>query len=127
MCVTVKDFKAGDNAYILKDNHGYRSNDIPASSEIIKVAIVKCGRKYVTVKNEFNVEKQFQAAGTGNDYLIEKDNYGKTYILFRTRQDVDDYLKKKGIAYALSSKNITDYLGYSVEQLDQVAAILDLK
>lgn len=109
--ITIKNFSKGDTAYIVVDAHGgdnYR---------IIDATITAVGKKYVTIGR-----RKFQDVNA--NYLHEIVNCGWADMLFKTRQDAEEYIEKVKLSLWLGSMSVYEVSKYSLEQLRKVKEIL---
>lgn len=83
--MTIKDFTVGQTAYVY--NTDRRENPKKGYAE---VTVAKIGRSYVTLGDGWG--RRF-GVGYGGNYLVEKVDAGSPAYLFRTKQDLDDYLE----------------------------------
>lgn len=115
--LTVRSFKKGDVVYILTEYDGYRRNNMPIAPEWATATVVSAGRKYVKTSNGHQFE------GLGDYYLQEFSN--ERPKLFRTKDDMADYLEHKELKKWLGSINFRDIEQFSLEQLRKVRKILE--
>lgn len=95
--MTIKDFTVGQTAYVY-DYYDRRRNPARGYRE---VTVAKIGRTYVTVNNSWGTK---YGAGYGADnYLVEKVDAGSPSFLFRTKQDVDDFLESNELRMKIRS------------------------
>lgn len=113
--MTIKDFKAGQKAYVLRiypgGNHG---------PEITETIVKNVGRKYVTVQYGGKYKESNNPYG-----LIEAVDWGVRTFLCPSRTDAEMYIEKHKLHAWL--RRIGNYGGskYTLEQLRQVKAILE--
>lgn len=114
--MTIKDFVVGQTAYIY--------NSYRREQTVKEVTVKKIGRIYVTVSGPW--EEKFSVPDYGErDFLLEKSDYGRTRKLFRSKQDIEDYIEK----YRLFSE-LHDAFSYgresyfTLEQLRSVKRIV---
>lgn len=112
--VTIKDYKKGDTAYILTKNFGRNTKPF-----ITETTVKSVGRKYVTVSRW---DRKFE--NCDSEYLYEVVNYGENGLLFKTEQEVKDYLEKQDLALWLGCMSVSQAEKYSLEQLRRVKEIL---
>lgn len=113
--LTIKDFIKGDTAYMLKRNRGRNS-----SMDITEVTVAGVGRCYVTISGPW--ERKFQ--NWEKEYLFEKVDCGEAALLFKTKEDAEEYIEKCELALWLGNISINQAEKYSVEQLRKVKEIL---
>ena len=87
--MTIKDFTVGQTAYVY-DDKDRRNNPACGYREVV---VAKIGRSYVTLGDAWG-SKYGVGYGDGN-YLVEKVDAGSPRYLFRTKQDLDDFLEAK--------------------------------
>ena len=112
--ISIKDFKVGETAYILRT---YKREDKLCPAEVVAI-----GRKYVTVKEHGWVIK-FSEFPNGDYALI-----GEGFLLFLSEQGYKDYTEKLDLESWLRN-NVERYgrTRYSLEQLRKVKEILEGK
>lgn len=115
--VTIKDFQIGEVAYRLLRNEGTTREPV-----IRKERISSIGRTYVTTMYGGNT---YRYQSWNREYLLEKVDYGEKALLFRTREELDEYVKKCEIAKWLGRMDISMAEKYSYEQLRRVKEILE--
>ena len=114
----IKDFKIGDTVYIIIP-YGRPNDDCKIHTE----KITKVGRLYVTVGETYQKE-QYEVF---DEYcLIEKKSWGNLKLLFKSKDDVDKFIKREKYKKWLFG----NYCGassheYTYEQLKGVIAILN--
>lgn len=117
--MTIKDFTVGQTAYVYCTDK--RSNPEKGYRE---VTVKKVGRVYVTVGERW--ETKYEAGLNEENYLVEATDYGDSSYLFRTKQDLEDFLEWKSLTVYLRSAfdwgNITRL---SLAQLRAVKQIID--
>lgn len=120
--MTIKDFAVGQTVYVY--NH-YDKRDNPVGGYREEV-VAKVGRAYVTLRNSWGTK---YGAGYGADnYLVEKVDAGSPRYLFRTKQDVEEFLEANRLR--LEIRHATDWgnLGkLSVAQLRAIKRIIEGK
>lgn len=103
--MTIKDFQVGQKAYVL-NNDCRRPSDgrEPGFDDLVREAeVTKIGWKYVTL-GQGGLTRQFREAFTPRTFLVEQLDCGTPMYLFRTRQDVQEYLELKELrAWFVSS------------------------
>lgn len=117
--ITIQDFKKGNKAFILLMNRGRNSE--PTVKE---VKIQSVGRTYVTI-GQGAFSKRYQ--NWNSEYLYEKVDYGESTLLFKTKEDVENYIEKCDLALWLGCLSVTKAESYSLEQLRKVKGILENK
>lgn len=118
--MTIKDFVVGQTAYVY--NH-YDKRDNPAVGYREEV-VAKVGRAYVTLRNSWGDK---YGAGYGADnYLVEKVDAGSPRYLFRTKQDVEDFIESNLLRLEIRQSMDWGNLGkLSVAQLRAIKKILE--
>lgn len=109
----IKDFKVGQDAWILSEK-----------GDVAKVSISRVGRKYVCIQN-FGYEKQYRECEWCTEGLVENRDWGMREFLFPTEEKLLEYQERKDIESWLCeklSRGITNK--YSIEQLRSVKEIL---
>ena len=115
--ITIEDFQKGDIVYILTRNKGRNADSF------IKEAEVTCvGRIYVTTGINYSTRKYMNWDA---DYLYEKVEFGEATLLFKTKEDAQNYLERAELAQWLGCISIIDAEQYSLEQLRKVKEILN--
>lgn len=94
--MTIKDFQVGQKAYMLDNDRRRPSNGCePGFDNLVREAeVTKIGRKYVTL-GQGGWTRQFREALTPSTFLVEQLDCGTPMYLFRTKQDVQEYLELK--------------------------------
>lgn len=115
--ITIKDFKKGEKAYSVLRNHGRNAEPIIREEPIITI-----GRTYVTTSVG---SREFKYQNHNTDYLFEKVDYGESRLLFKTRQDAENYIETCKLAQWLGSISISKAEQYSLKQLRTVKSILE--
>lgn len=87
--MTIKDFTVGQTAYVY-DDKDRRNNPACGYREVV---VAKIGRCYVTLGDAWG--SKYGVGYGGGNYLVEKVDAGSPRYLFRTKQDLDDYLEAK--------------------------------
>lgn len=116
--MTIKDFTVGQTAYMVtRDYNEYR---------IMEFTVSKVGRRYVTVGQVYGY--QFYVPDIEyEDCLHEKEPYGYTRKLFRTRQEAEDYLEKRNLWKELRRVFDSSSVGkYTLSQLRAIKRIIDV-
>ena len=112
--VTLRDFKKGDPVLILTE---YEDEN----PEVQTATVISVGRKYVKTKDDkFGRSRQFEALG--DCYLQDFTYQSYRPKLFRTAEDLSDYLEYKCLKEWLDNINPR---AYSLKQLRQVRKILE--
>lgn len=114
--ITVKNFKAEKEAYLVKDEIGWHKE-----TTIETVMVKKVGKKYVFVENG-PYERKFMEYKS--DFFLECVTYGSPAILFPTEMDAKNYVEKREITKQLARMTERDASEYSLEQLRAVRMIL---
>lgn len=94
--MTIKDFQVGQKAYML-DNDRRKPSDghkLGFDDLVREVEVTKIGRKYVTI-GQGAWARQFRNSFTPSAFLVEQLDCGTPMYLFRTKQDVQEYLELK--------------------------------
>ena len=113
--LTIKDFKKGDKAYSLLRNNGRNTEPVIAEVEVISV-----GRSYVTTGGVW--QKKYQ--NWDEEYLFEKNDFGESDLLFKTREDAENYIEKCNLTMWLGCLSVAKAESYTLEQLRRVKEIL---
>lgn len=92
--MTIKDFTVGQTAYVYNTDH--RNNPKEGYAE---VTVAKVGRSYVTLGGRWG--RRFGVGYGPRNYLVEKVDAGSPAYLFRTKQDLDDYLETEKLRVVL--------------------------
>lgn len=87
--MTIKDFTVGQTAYVY-DDKDRRNNPACGYREVV---VAKIGRSYVTLDNGWG--SKYGVGYGGGNYLVEKVDAGSPRYLFRTKQDLDDFVEAK--------------------------------
>lgn len=114
--VTVKDFKKDDTVFIVHENGGR------TDSEIYEATVTLVGKKYVTIGDGPWIHRYMD---WNSEYLHEKTEWGKSTLLFKTRQAAEEYIEKKELSSWLGIMSISAAEKYSLDQLRKVKKILD--
>lgn len=109
----IKDFKRGDRVYVLQPNKGVNREPVISEKMIISV-----GRLYVTT----NDNKKYKSRE--REYLQEVVQCGESRLLFRTGEDVRDYLEKCSLALWIGGMGVSEAEKYTLEQLKAVRQVL---
>lgn len=115
--MTIKDFTVGQTAYMVSN-----SNEV---FRIIELTVTKIGRVYLTAGTLWS--RKFYVPEFGFDECLrEKGTRGYQDLLFRTRQDAEDYLEKRSLCKELQ-KTFGSGGGYryTLAQLRAVKQIID--
>ncbi|MBP5460684.1 MAG: hypothetical protein J6Y20_00955 [Lachnospiraceae bacterium] len=117
----IKDFNAGQTVYILSEE---KRNNPPCGYKEAKVK--KVGRVYITL--EGNWERKFFIPFYGNyggSFLVEKKDYGADNLLFKSKQDLDDYIEKRKLESELcDALNWQNIRTFTLEQLRAIKRII---
>lgn len=112
----LKDFKAGDTVYVLKDHIG-RIVDTTITEKKVK----KVGRKYVTLEGNWETKyAEFDAC-----YLLEEVQCGGRSLLFKTKKDAENYIEAQELAHRIGCMSVSQLQKYSLLQLKRVMQILN--
>lgn len=84
--ITIKDFQKGDIVYILTRNKGRNADSFKKEAEVTCV-----GRMYVTTGINCWTRKYMNWDA---DYLYEKVEFGEATLLFKTKEDAQNYLER---------------------------------
>lgn len=105
----IKDFKVGETAYLM-NFHGRMPNE--NTTTIDEVVVTSVGKKYVKVKYpKFNYNTGFFQRNPEDCHLVEKVTCGQENYLFHTKEDIDEYKKRKEL-----SKWICDKVQYIIHK-----------
>lgn len=114
--ITIRDFKKGEPCYVLNMHTG-RNREPEIKERLVKTV----GRKYVTIDTSY--EKKYEAVDA--NYLYEYTNYGERTLLFRTKQDAEDYVEVYRLAIWLASRRSSDFEQCTLEELRNMKKILE--
>ena len=124
--MTIKDFKVGQEAFImLPRTQGWQLEE----KDLIECIVQKVGSKYVYVKysNSYCSEQFFQQ-DEKDDFLIKLKEYGDSELLFLTRAAAFEYVEKRiiinGLQYVFNYPD--GYNRFTLEQLREVQKILNI-
>lgn len=115
--ITIKDFKAGEPAFIVNMNFGRK--EAPSITETV---IKTVGRVYVTT----NWDRRFMG-GIHEECLTEKVSLGESELLFNSRIAAEEYIEKNDLAMWLGCISINRANCYTLQQLRAVKNILEPK
>ena len=123
--MTLKDFKPGQEAYIVSVKRGLKGGYTIKECEIVSV-----GRKYVTAFDlGYHFGKKVFRSGNSitDECLYEKDNWETIDRLFLTKEAANNCIEKDELLawliYTLNRNNNNNK--YTLEQLRAVKAILE--
>lgn len=114
--ITIKDFQKGEPCYVLNMHIG-RNKDPEIKESLVKTV----GRKYVTIDTYY--EKKYEA--TDANYLHECTDYGERTLLFRTKQEAEDYVEVHRLAIWLAGRRSNDFEQCTLEELRNMKKILE--
>ncbi len=120
--MNLKDFEKGQKAYILSYGYGSRKE------YVVECKIVSVGRKYVTTSPYPYVNtKKFEVHENYENALLEVNGYGGLDLLFKTKEDIEQYKELRELRRWLSNEaaNWRHCNSYSLEQLRAVKEILE--
>lgn len=117
--VTVKDFSKGNKAYSLIMNRGRKGNPT-----IVEVEVTKVGRTYVTTGIGYS-ERKYR--NWDAEYLYEKVDFGESAMLFKTKEEAENYIEKTELSQWLGWLSVSEAEKFSLEQLRKVKEILNEK
>lgn len=122
--MSIKDFKPGQDAFMLLENTG--RNEEP---KIEKTVVLSIGRKYVKVLLGISQCKiDFFSNLDEENYLLENVDWGERRKLFPGRQEVEDYLERgkiyRDLMNLLRYGNKNDF---TLEQLREAKRILEVE
>ena len=118
--MTIKDFTVGQTAYVHND---YDRRDNPVCGYRV-VTVAKIGRSYVTLNDGWN--SKYGVGFGGGNYLVEKVNVGSPRFLFRTKQDLDDFMEAKELRIKIrSAMDWQNIQKLSVAQLRAIRNIVE--
>ena len=115
--LTIKDFHAGEKVYIFEDASGC----INKKEKITETTVKTVGRKYVTTSDYY----QSKFGNINAEYLNEVVTCGRSRMLFKTLEDVNEYIEKRELALWLGCMSTVHAEKYSLEQLRKVKEILN--
>lgn len=117
----IKNFKPGQDAYIILEDHGRNTDRV-----IQKVKIVSIGKKYVKASpvgyryttDFFNLNDE--------EYLTENKDWGFPLKLFPSKQDADDYVERVETYGELRNKfQRYGMYDFTLDQLRRIKNIFD--
>lgn len=114
--VSVKDFRVGQIAYEVLEEHGEKV--------VREYKVLKIGRKWVTISNGLRYEQHDKSYRClSKDYEM----IGGTRYLFKDKEAVNDYFEQIELERSLS--NAFAYCGgrYTLEQLRRITEIIKEK
>jgi len=112
--ITIRDFVKGNKAYSLTTKKG--------KSTITEEYVQKVGRTYVTTGTGYS-ERRYE--NWDSEFLHEKVVYGESALLFKTKEDAEQYLEKCDLCVWLGNISVNKASSFSLEQLRRVKEILD--
>lgn len=113
--MTIKDFTVGQTAYVY-DDKDRRNNPVCGYREVV---VAKIGRAYVTLGDAWG--SKYGVGYGGGNYLVEKVDAGSPRYLFRTKQDLDDFIEAKELMRDL--RVVFDWNNIQKLSLDQLRAV----
>lgn len=122
---SIKDFKKGQTVYVeLKGNasRNKKNEELIEEWEVISV-----GNKYVTATSKkYSFPIKFMETNSNYDSLIEKTDYSVDYILYPSKEEVENKFKKEELYNFIKSKFSSSYSKnqYTLEQLRKIKEIL---
>ena len=121
--MTLKDFKQGQTAYSL-----IREINIAIKYRIEECVVISVGRKYVKAssKEALGYPREFYLDDITDEYLHENKDWGCNYMLFLTKEALDNYIEKENLREWLNNAmSRSKVLSYSLDQLRAIKAILE--
>lgn len=119
--MTIKDFKVGQTAFVVKVEFCFTQQD---RFSITETEVVKVGKKYVTISGNWTA--QFKEACESRPYLVEHKECGAPRLLFPSREAMDDYIESEELKFWIRTAVGWDKIDhYSLEQLRAVRKILE--
>lgn len=123
--MTIKDFEPGQTVFALEEIRG-REVEYRTRRRTVRTV----GRKYVKVSAEEDkryVDEYYQRDEADN-FLVENKNWGKPQLLFRSEEELTDYIETIMLrAWIKSNTEWSRLERYSLEQLREVKRILEAK
>lgn len=117
--MTIKDFTVGQTAFVYSIDR--RNNPEKGYRE---VTVKKVGRAYVTLDNR--LESKYGVGYGCRSYLVEKVDAGTPSYLFRTKQDLDDYLEAERLRSELrQAMDWPSFKKFPLSTLRAIKKILD--
>lgn len=118
--LNLKDFKPGGKVFILTENFG-RNKEPKISERTVK----SVGRKYVTLNGGWEEKFSIPHMSVADiSYLEEAKDWGERSLLFKSRQDADDYLERKQIEQWLFRLSPRETDNLSLKQLRKIRDIV---
>ena len=121
--MTLKDFKPGQKAYSL-----IREINVAIKYRVEECVVISVGRKYVKAssKEALGYPREFYLDDITDEYLHEKKDWGCNYMLFPTKEALDNYIEKENLREWLNNAmSRSKVLSYSLDQLRAIQAILE--
>ena len=121
--MTLKDFKPGQEAYSL-----IREMNIAIKYRVEECMVISVRRKYVTAspKEALGYPREFYLDDITDEYLLENKDWGCRYMLFPTKEALDNYIEKENLREWLNNAmSRSKVLSYSLDQLRAIKAILE--
>lgn len=117
--MTIKDFKVGQIAYILENEHR------TTFSAVTEAEVIKVGRRYVTVRAERQEIRFFEPVNS-TVYLVEDRDYGAKRLLFLTAEAVAEHMELNNLRnWVQEATNWLEVKRYTLAQLREVKKILE--
>ena len=121
--MTLKDFKPGQEVYSL-----IREINIAIKYRIEECVVISVRRKYVTAssKEALGYPREFYLDDITDEYLLENKDWGCRYMLFPTKEALDNYIEKENLREWLNNAmSQSKVLSYSLDQLRAIKTILE--
>ena len=116
--MTIKDFTVGQTAYVY-DDKDRRNNPACGYREVV---VAKIGRTYVTLSDAWG--SKYGVGYGGGNCLVEKVDAGSPRYLFRTKQDLDDYLESNELRMKI--RRAVDWGNLGKLSLAKLRAIIEI-
>lgn len=118
--LTIKDFKAGQTAYVA----GRRYNN--SAGLAMAAEVTKVGRRYVTVRVGAYEVRFKEGHSTDCPYLVEHTDYGAGSLLFPSSEAVDEYCELESLhSWLRRESDLQKSKKYTLTQLRAVKEILE--
>lgn len=114
----IKDFTVGQTVYMLSTD---KRNNPPCGYKEAKIK--KVGRIYITLDGVLERKFFIPEYAENDNFLVEKIDYGADNLLFKSKQDLDDYIEKKSLESELyKARDLISTL--TLEQLRAIKRII---
>ena len=119
--MTIKDFNIGDKVFVR--DYNFRTNE---STAVMKEATVtKVGKKFVSITYGYGKDTQFGIISQENEFYLEENTQGTRNKLFKSMNDVDNWIERMTIERYLKDLFDSSYKinNISLEKLRQIKSI----